>query len=79
MIQAKVPPATIAVPPIAAEQRLTLNNVSWETYEQILDALGEHRAAQITYSEGILEFMVPYRSPREPKRHHWSIYPHLGG
>jgi Uma2 family endonuclease len=58
VVQAKPASQDIAASPIAAEQRLTLNNVSWETYEQILEALGEHRAAQITYSAGILEFMV---------------------
>lgn len=36
-----------------AEQRLTLHSVSWEAYEKILEALGEHRAAHITYDEGL--------------------------
>jgi Uma2 family endonuclease len=66
VVQAKSAPQDIATSQIAAEQRLTLNNVSWETYEQILEALGEHRAAQITYSEGILEFMVPLEAHENP-------------
>lgn len=49
-----------------AEQRLTLNNVSWDTYEKILDAFGEHRAAHITYDEGVLEFMVPLEAHENP-------------
>jgi hypothetical protein len=32
-----------------AEQRLTLYNVGWETYEKLLDAFGEHRAVHMTY------------------------------
>jgi Uma2 family endonuclease len=66
VVQAKPAPQDIAASPISAEQRLTLNNVSWETYEQILEALGEHRAAQITYSDGILEFMVPLEAHENP-------------
>lgn len=42
-----------------AEERLTLYNVGWETYEKLLDAFGEHRAVRMTYDRGVLEFMVP--------------------
>lgn len=50
------PKAAKEVPP---EQRLPLYQVSWETYEKLLEAFGEHRAARLTYDQGILEFMVP--------------------
>lgn len=42
-----------------AEQRLTLEGVSWETYEKLLDAFGEHRAVRFHYDRGVLELMVP--------------------
>lgn len=42
-----------------AEKRVTLNNISWDAYEQILDALGDNRAALITYYQGVLEIMTP--------------------
>lgn len=45
--------------PLSPEQRLTLHNVSWDTYEKLLEAFGEHRAARLTYDRGVLEFMVP--------------------
>jgi len=38
------------LPEVAApEKRLTLYDVSWETYEKLLEAFGEHRAARLTY------------------------------
>lgn len=49
-----------------AEQRLTLNNVSWDTYEKILDAFGEHRAVRLHYDQGVLEFMVPLEAHENP-------------
>ncbi|MGL4621959.1 MAG: hypothetical protein ACRCZS_23360, partial [Chroococcidiopsis sp.] len=49
-------PTGVALSP---EQRLTLYDVSWDTYEKLLEAFGEHRAARLTYDRGVLEFMVP--------------------
>jgi Uma2 family endonuclease len=66
VVQARIPTPHIAAFPNAAEQRLTLNNVSWETYEKILDAFGEHRTARMTYDEGTLEFMVPLEAHENP-------------
>ncbi|MDZ8054748.1 MAG: Uma2 family endonuclease [Aulosira sp. ZfuVER01] len=42
-----------------AEKRVTLHNISWGAYEQILDALGDNRAARLTYYNGMLEIMTP--------------------
>jgi Uma2 family endonuclease len=39
--------------------QVLLRDVSWLELEQILDELGEHRAAQISYSNGLLEIMTP--------------------
>ena len=43
----------------SAEQRVLLCNVSWQSYEQILTALGERRSARLTYFNGCLEIMTP--------------------
>lgn len=51
---------------VLAEQRLTLYNVRWETYEKLLDAFGEHRAARMTYDQGVLEFTVPLEAHENP-------------
>ena len=56
--------ASLTVAP--AEQRLTLHNISWDTYEKLLEAFGEHRAARITYDTGVLEFMVPLEAHENP-------------
>ena len=45
---------------------MTLYQVSWETYEKLLEAFGEHRAARLTYDQGILEFMVPLEAHENP-------------
>lgn len=38
---------------------VTIPDVSWQELEQILQELGESRAARITYYQGTLEIMVP--------------------
>lgn len=40
-------------------QQLLLEDVNWQQFENILTELGEHRAARISYSHGLLEIMVP--------------------
>ncbi|MEM8642476.1 MAG: Uma2 family endonuclease [Cyanobacteria bacterium P01_G01_bin.54] len=46
----------IHVPP---GQRVVLQNVSWQEFEEILADLGEHRAARLAYTDGNLEIMTP--------------------
>ena len=41
------------------EKRVSLENISWQGYEQILNALGENRAVKVHYYQGVLEFMTP--------------------
>jgi Uma2 family endonuclease len=62
---------TVANPPLPtrasdpfATQRFTLQNVSWDVYEAILNGLGEQRV-YLTYNRGALELMSP--SPRHEK------------
>jgi Uma2 family endonuclease len=52
--------------PSPPEQRLTLYDVSWDTYELLLEAFGEHRAVRLTYDRGVLEFMVPLEEHENP-------------
>lgn len=40
-------------------QQILLDRVSWQQFESILAELGERRAARISYSNGLLEIMVP--------------------
>jgi Uma2 family endonuclease len=40
-------------------QQLLLEDVSWQQLESILGELGESRAARLSYSNGLLEIMVP--------------------
>ena len=50
-------PSNVAI--CSAEQRVLLCNVSWQSYEQILTALGERHSARLTYFNGCLEIMTP--------------------
>lgn len=40
-------------------QQLLLQDISWQDFEEILEDLGEHRGSRISYSDGVLEIMVP--------------------
>ncbi|WP_009632110.1 Uma2 family endonuclease [Synechocystis sp. PCC 7509] len=42
-----------------AEKRVSFYNLSWQSYEQILEALGNKRAARLTYYKGTLEIVSP--------------------
>ena len=46
----------IIVPP---GHQVLLKDISWQHFETILDELGEGRAARVSYSNGVLEIMVP--------------------
>ena len=40
-------------------QRVLLENISWQEFENILEELGENRSARIAYDQGTLEIMTP--------------------
>jgi Uma2 family endonuclease len=40
-------------------QRLLLHDINWQEFEEILEELGEKRAARIAYSKGTLEIRMP--------------------
>jgi len=44
---------------ILGEKRVTIQDVTWQGYQQILAALPETRAVRLTYNQGILEFSMP--------------------
>jgi len=43
---------------LTPEATLTLRGVSWETYEDLLEAVGEAPALRISYNEGVLQVMT---------------------
>lgn len=48
-------------------QRVMLRNVSWQQFEAILLALGEHRITRLAYSKGTLEIMAPLPEHEQTK------------
>src|SRR6478672_2086260 len=42
-----------------AEQRVLLQNISWQLFESVLNAMGEDNHNRISYYQGKLEFMSP--------------------
>jgi len=49
--------ATTTIPP--EDSRIVLYNVSWDTYEKLLEAFAEHPKLRINYYQGTLELMTP--------------------
>lgn len=39
--------------------RVVLYNISWQQFENLLEDLGENRAARVAYDDGSLEIMTP--------------------
>jgi Uma2 family endonuclease len=52
---------------VPSGDRLLIKNVTWQEFEQILEELGEHRAARLSYSNGTLEIMTPLFSHENSK------------
>jgi len=46
-------------PPPQTTQRVILENVSWETYKQLLAEMGDRRTSPIAYNQGMLEIIMP--------------------
>lgn len=57
--------STVLETPIAVEGRVVLHNISWKTYEQIMEEIGDVSAPRLTYDNGELEIMSP--SPEHEK------------
>jgi Uma2 family endonuclease len=54
----------IVVPP---GKQLLLKDVSWQQYQEILANFGESRSARVSYSNGMLELMVPLPEHEDDK------------
>src|SRR5829696_3103863 len=56
----RVSSASVASPPrLAADERVVLPCVSWETYERLLADDEERRVPRMTYDQGVLELVTP--------------------
>src|SRR5215203_2515146 len=51
-----------------AEQRVLLRNISWETYERLLDERGDSSSPRFAYDRGELEIMVVSGRHEKPNR-----------
>lgn len=49
----------VATTLVLGEQRVLLQNVSWQLFEYLLAELGEVRASRLAYDQGMLEIMAP--------------------
>ena len=58
----------VALTPVVEEQRVILQNVSWQCFEYLLHELGENRAARLAYDRGELEIMSPFMPHEHVKR-----------
>lgn len=47
--------------------QLLLKDVSWQMFENILEELGESRAARVSYSKGVLEIKTPLPEHEDDK------------
>ena len=47
---------------VLAEKRVSLHDISWQTYETISNALGDRRSPRLTYYQDTLEIMTPLES-----------------
>jgi Uma2 family endonuclease len=52
---------------VSPGQQLLLKNIDWQQFESILAELGESRASRISYSNGVLEIMVPLAEHEKDK------------
>jgi Uma2 family endonuclease len=56
VLEALTESSEVSVP---AEERVVLNNISWETFERLLAEAGDHRSTRFHYLDGMLELMSP--------------------
>ncbi|MEG4015378.1 MULTISPECIES: Uma2 family endonuclease [unclassified Microcoleus] len=45
--------------PETTTQRVVLSNISWQTYESLLAEAGDKRSSRFSYSQGVLEIIMP--------------------
>ena len=61
-------PYAEAIAHLAPNMTLLASGVSWEEYEQLLEDLGDQRAARVFYDQGKLEIMSPPTKEHEVPR-----------
>lgn len=44
---------------LVGERRVAFHRLTWQAYQQILGALGEHRSSRLTFDRGTLEITMP--------------------
>jgi hypothetical protein len=54
-----VPVAPISPLLLVGEQRVVFRNINWQGYRQLLEILGDRRAAKLTFDRGTLEITMP--------------------
>ncbi|MCC5617359.1 Uma2 family endonuclease [Nostoc sp. CHAB 5836] len=54
---------------VKSGQQMLLKDISWQQLEDILEEMGEKRAARISYSDGWLEIMVPLPEHEKDKEY----------
>jgi len=59
MVNSQAIAPTYIVPHPVGEQRVVFHNLGWQSYIQILQLLGNNRAARLTYDRGTLEMTMP--------------------
>lgn len=50
---------TLIQPANQITQQIALNGVSWQTYQALLNDLGDQRSSRLVYEQGILEIIMP--------------------
>lgn len=45
---------------VSVGESVLLRNISWPTYESLLEDLSEQPRMRLTYDQGLLEIMTPY-------------------
>jgi Uma2 family endonuclease len=53
---------------LQAEQRVLLQNISWQFFESLLLELGDKRSSRLSYAQGNLEIMTPLWEHENPNR-----------
>ncbi|WP_254567260.1 Uma2 family endonuclease [Oscillatoria sp. HE19RPO] len=50
------------------EGRILRQNISWDTYERLLNEMGKHRNTRFNYDRGVLEIITPLLEHEQPNR-----------
>jgi Uma2 family endonuclease len=51
--------SSLEKPFVENTQRVTLKGIAWQTYKQLLTELGDRRTSRLSYTQGILEVIMP--------------------